>query len=334
MKTVVKKERQSIFMLFSLLWMAVTVSGCIHEYPVDGGVDPSAIELGVELTLNLTWDQEETQALFGTRARGETAIRLVTEVSFNGERIGRDVTYLSEDEVSDGIIRRKLPFALHALNYDIAVWCDAFDASESTTLCDVTDLMQIRLHQNDINLTEPVICGYASDNLDLRRYKGQWDIKLLKEMTLTNAAARFKLITTDMRKFVEEELHAIENGETYTVTFNFNNDTPDAFNAYTGAAVRNYGTVSLTGALKPSYTIFGDQDLGGGIVFCDAKDNVTMFVTVHNSARMLVVKSPEFKFKVKRGMISVVTGEFLSEKFSSNLKIDNVWEGEIVIEVN
>ena len=48
---------------------------------------------------------------------------------------------------------------------------------------------------------------------------------------------------------------------------------------------------------------------------------------------MTVVKTPEFSFKVKRGMISIVTGEFLSEMFLNHIRVDNVWEGEITIDI-
>ena len=316
-----------------IILLAFGCGSCIHEYPTGAGSDPSAIDLGIELTIDLKWGESITQPFFPTKGRNESDMRVVIEISRNGEIVGRDMFFLSDEEYANGYTRRRLPFTLHALSYEVAVWCDRVDSSSKTEHFDVSDLSSIK--NNSISgWSSEDACGYAMDTFDLREYRGKWDVKLIKEMTLSHAGARFRLITTDIRKFVEEQLWEIEKGETYTVTINFENDTADSFNAFTGAAIRNYSyPAAITVPLKPTYDIYGELEIAEGFVFCDSDDMLSMNVTVHNSARMPVVKSPEFRFEVHRGMISIVSGEFLSEIFSGNIKINNIWEGEITVDL-
>ena len=323
---------KSYILIFSLI-LCVMSSGCIHEYPDGNSNDPSGVEVGIELTLDLKWGEDEMQPNFSTRARGDSQLRVVTEVSRNGDIVGHDETFVNDEEIKLGKMRRRLPFQLHAVNYDIAVWCDYYDPTAREGYFDASDLKAIEHTNPGIEWSEDRKCGYSKDNLDLRQYKGQWDVRIIKEMALSHAGARFRLITTDMRRFVEEEIDAIEDGETYTITVNYGIGTSNFFNAFTGRALSSYSASSSTKPFKPSYTIYGDMTISEGFILCDEEETVTMSVTVHNSARMIVVKSPEFSFKVKRGMISIVTGEFLSEKFNNNISVNNIWEGEIIIDI-
>lgn len=316
-----------------ILGLLINLTGCIHEYPVDGGADPSKIEAAVELTIDLKWGENETEALFGSRGRNDSGARMVIEISRAGELIGRDSFGVSESEIAEGEVYHKLSFNLHALNYDMAVWCEVTEPGSEDFYFNSSDLSFINFSGNELLQDGRRECGFVSENLDLRAYKGKWGVKVVKEAKLNHPGAKFKLVTTDMRRFVEEELDGIEKGETYTLTINYGVDTAHGFNAYTGEAVREYELRKTTGELIPTHTIFNEIEIANGYLFCGEEENITMSVSVHNSARVLVVKSPEFRFPVKRGMVSIVKGEFLSEKFTNNIKVDNVWEGEIIIDL-
>ena len=318
---------------FLMLLISTFMGACIHEHPDVNADNPSGIEIGVELSLDLKWGEDETKPFFNTKARGNESMRAVVEIARNSVLVNRDEFYITQDEIDEGLARHKLPFKLDPAVYEMAIWCDTYNTDTQSSDFDASSLREVSGNFKGIKLYDTRQCGYVSDLLDLRQYKDQLGVKLLKELSLKHAGARFRLITTDMRQFVKKQLNEIEKGETYTVTINYSTETADKFNAYSGYAIRDYSSNSITGPLVPTYSIYPETDLAEGFLFCDETDIVKMSVTVHNSARVLVVKSPEFSFEVKRGRIALVTGDFLSEVFSNHITVDNIWEGEIFIDL-
>lgn len=323
------------FKTISLVLGSLFMGSCIHEYPSGSAYDPSGIETAIELDLDLQWSEKEITPEFSpTKARNDELIKVIAEVSSQGDIVGRDEFFVNSDEYAQGYVRHRLSFGLHALNYDLAVWCE-YNLDEDIDpdiVFDSSSMNNIKIKSENVNSIKTQ-CGYAASSLDLRSYKGETEVRVIKQLNVEHSGARFRLITTDIRSFVEEELWAIENGETYTLTVNFDSSTPDAFDAYTGNAIRNYDTFSMTGALIPSYDYYGEKTIAEGFVFCDEEDEITMQVTVHNSARMIVVRSSQFSFKVKRGMTSIVYGDFLSEIFVNTIRVNNIWDGEDFIDL-
>ena len=105
------------------------------------------------------------------------------------------------------------------------------------------------------------------------------------------------------------------------------------FDAFNMLPIRNEEERSETIKLNLPFGIYDELVLADGYLFTLDEENVTMRLTVHNSARMIVVRTPLFRFSLKRGTITYVRGEFLSDTFNNNLTVDNVWAGEIIIDV-
>ena len=320
--------------IFLLSLIAFGLGSCIHEYPEEVGVDPSLVEGAIELSVSLNWNQRAEEAQFATR-QTESFHRIITVVSRNGTVVGRDEISISDKEYSAGTITRKLPFKLHALEYDIAVWEEPVSSSMTADgIFNTTDLADIRLNSFCVPWDFDNICGYASARIDLRPYRGEWDTKVIKQLVLNHAGGCFELIATDVTAFLESCNEALLKGETYTLSIEFGSETADGIDAFSGFALRH--NQSLAQVTIPLLLPFGNYDtlsIAKGFLFCSEEENVTMSLSVHNSARLPIVKTPPFRFSMKRGYITRVWGDFLSETFDNIFTVDNIWEGEIIIDL-
>lgn len=325
-------KKRYIFFLLNV-FICILLTGCIHDHPDGNGVDPSLLEADIELSINLNWGENETKPFYTTRGRNDEGTIGIIEVSRDGSLIGRDEFRISPEEMEEGLASHKLSFGVHALEYDIAVWMENPSEQNIKYKFDNSNLKNIHLFEESTFWENDRQCGYAHKHLDLTKFKGQWGIKINESLDLNHPGGRFKLIATDLRKFVVNEIESIEKGETYTLTIEFGGNIADTFNAYNGSVAKQGHSFTYTDNLTLNYSIFEETEIAAGYVLCDDEDTVTMTLTVHNSARMPVVKSSEFSFPVKRGMISIVKGEFLSEKVTNLISVDNVWEDEIFIDL-
>lgn len=325
-------KRILIIFLTSLL-LPIFMS-CIHEHPDGNAEDPSLVDLGVELTLELKWNQRTASPQYPSKAREETPHRVIIQIMRNGSIVGKDEVYLSSKEFSEGSLIHKLPFKLHALEYEIAVWSDFISEKGEEEAYHVSSLENIERLDHGIQWKSEYGCGYCNDILDLRDYRNQWNAKVIKTLPLNQAASRFEIISTDINRFLDTQKFAMLNGETYTLTVTFGKNTATGFNAFTGTPIRdNYEEFQTVGKLNLPLGVYDELVIASGILFSSEEENITMNLTVHNSARLIVVRSSEFRFPIKRGTLTRVKGEFLSDTFDNNITVDNIWEGEIFIEI-
>ena len=309
------------------------MTSCIHDHPENGGNDPTMVELGIELTLELKWNQRATNLDLNTRARGDYRHRVVIEISRGGKEICRETVLLTPDEFALGELKHKLSVKLHALEYEMAIWSDFVDTDGKETAYNANHLKDISQIDPGILWDSDLGCGYCSSTLDLRAYRDQWNTKVVKEMELGHAGARFQLVSTDIKEFVDAQQHALLNGETYTLTITYSTGTGESFNAYTGIPERADQKREITGILDIPFRVYDELELADCYLFTNDEENVTMNLTVHNSARMIIVKTQDFRFTVRRGTITRVKGDFLSDYFTNFITVDNIWAGEILIEI-
>ena len=314
-----------VLFLFSFIF-----SGCIHEYPTAEEINPTDIDFGVELELQLHWDQFAEQINFETKAQ-EKNHRLIIEMMRNGQTWGRDEIWVSDDDFNDNILTRRLPFKLKPFEYQIGVWYDR-RSSDSGTSYDATDISEIKPLNREPSWEESQLCGYAYSSINLTSYKGGRNVKLLKQIGLLHAGARFELVSTDIKEFIRAQTENLEAGETYTITLDYGVATPTGFNILTGKALGSERK-SQTGRMRIPFIDLQELTIASGFVFCDEEDILEMSVTIHNSARVPIIKTPPFRFTIRRGALTRVFADFLSEEFTGSFIIDNKWEGEIIVEL-
>lgn len=314
---------------------AFLLTGCIHEYPEAEALNPTSIEVALDLDLNLKWNQKTGEPVYQTKADKNIIGRRITVlISRNGKQEGKDIFYLTEDEFNVGNVKHKMTFSLEPREYEIAVWCDVVEGlNRENGYYDLSELPLVKSITAGINYDSRQTCGFASSRLDLRQYSGQWGAKVIKQMKLEHPGARFEITTTDIQKFLEAQQVPLLNGESYTLTLSFGDGTASGIDIMTGIPFRDEFTMEWTDDLELPFTTRTQLQIAGGFIFCSDEENISMSLIVHNSARLIVVRTPQFRFPVKRGLITKISGDFLSETFSNTITVDNIWEGEIVIEL-
>lgn len=328
------------FYLITLIAIMSFISqGCIHDYPHGEGEDPTMVELGVELVLNLEWKQFAEEAHVETRARGSKNHRITIEILRKGEPVGCDEIYLSDEEFKEGTLFYPLSFKLHALEYNLAVWYDRTDPLDEEgnelmqSLYEFENLSEIKHSILPLEWSTSHICGYANASLDLSPYRGKWGARVIKPLQLMHGGARFELITSDFQEFIQSQRSSLLQGETYTLTMTLSSPATEGFNAHTGTAI-SFGNEKISSrTLFLPMTDSSSVTIASGFILSSQEEDVTITLTVHNSAKALIIKTPPLTFPVKRGYLTRVSGEFLTSFFNSWISIDNIWAGEIEIEL-
>ena len=317
----------------SLLIIMTFFSGCIHEYPKGEVIIPDDIEFGIELDLDLEWKQYATQLDLKSRASYDSPHRIIIEVEKGSDVLGRDIIYLSDEDFSEGTVTHKLSFNLKPTEYKIGIWYDYCREWEEETYYNAADLSNVSQIQNVIKWDTKMHCGYASEYIDLRKYNGQPNVRLLKKMELKHPGARFELVATDVTDFLAYQDPLIQLGETYTITLEFSQIVPATFNVFEGYAIEGADRSLTDGPLTIPFGRYEQLSIASGFIFCDEEMTIEMRIAVHNSARVPIIQSQWFDFKIRPGTLTRVFAQFLSERVESTFIIDNIWAGEIFIDI-
>ena len=334
--TIMKKYSWLILSLVMLF-----IQGCIHEYPhpvkgnSDKGEVPTAINTFIEVSYNLSWESILHQIDFDTksRARDDRDHRFIIEVIKEGEIICHDIQYLSSEDFSLGKLSHKLSMKLEADYYQIAVWYDLKDEKGIHSFS-ADALNQVSLINLSTQNSEVLQCAYATDGLDLTDYEDVGkEITVEKPLQLQHAGARFEIVATDVQKFITNNKASLNQGDSFTVHLSFSNSTPIGYNLHSDILNYTESPVELSGELRLPFAEYEELKIAEGFIFCLDEENVSLNVAVKNSALVLVSQTDYFKFPVKRGHITTVYGDFLTHTIDGNFTINNIWDGEIVMEI-
>lgn len=301
-------------------------SGCIHTYPNGDGYDPTLVQAGIELSFDINW---ETNNVSFTKAN-DKRFRLTIEMTRNNNSVGICEHYLSEEEFVAGNVRLIMPFKLHAVAYKVTAWLDIVEYDGNNSLVyDLSSLSEIRRADNHISWTDRELCATSTTNVNLYTYKDQWGAKAIIPMRLTTPLGRFQIIATDTEKFRDFISESVKRGETYSICLSIENRIARGFNAYEG---------EIAGYLESPEYYFpfpGDGSImaNGSLFSNDEETFIKARVLVYNSARIIISRSPSIQFPLQRGKVTVIKGDLLTDYYTNSINVNNIWDGEIIIEL-
>lgn len=309
-----------------ILLIGPVLSGCIHTYPDGDGVDPTLVQVGTEISIDVSWD---TENIILTKSNNYD-YRLILEFSRNGYPIGRCQHYLSQQDIDNGNVRLIMPFDFHAVKYKVTAWLDCVESvTHSNPAYNTQDLSYISRYDSHICWSEEKICACNSSEFSLQKYKDLWGAKAVIPIKLTTPLGRFKIIATDINEFRQYISKFVENGETYTVCLSFQSRIPSVFNLEK-ALTSNY-------LESPEYFFeFPDSEseiISAALLVGENDIHATARVLVYNSARVIVSKSPTIQFNIESGKITVLKGKMLTDFYNNSINVNNIWDGEIIIEI-
>lgn len=327
-----KCEARHIAVLLLLL-QTMLFSGCIHTYPDGEGEDPTLLQVGVEVDIDLSWEPEDVAFTKAGDDVYDGGYRLIIEFSRNGDTFGRCEHFLTSEEYRQGKLKLIMPFDFHAVAYTVRAWLDCAESAETAgRFYNTENLNEISRRDNHISWSGEMACGFAMTEVNLREYKDQWNARAVIPMTLTSPIGRFELVASDFDDFYSHIQNAVSKGETYSVCLSFECRIPSTFNVG-----RKDATTYLTSPEYyypfPEHMRSDGRIVSGSVFVGENARTVTVRVLLFNSARMIVSKSPSIEFPLERGKVTVITGEMLTDYYTGSFNINNIWDGEIVIEL-
>ena len=325
--------RRMIFIL-ALLMLLLPMGSCIHEYPSGSGVDPSKILTGIEIEFDLEWDYMIKQkSSYSSRSSLKKPHRFIIEITRNGEVTGRDYEYLSDDEFSQGILRHKLSFPLSARTYDLIVWYDRDGENSDSPNYNIEDLNRISFISKGIEYSSEHHSAFSREVLNLREYEGQTGITVIKNIKLSHTGAKFELIATDINEFITENRPALLQGDSFSIKLSLEKGSSGTFNIFTGKINHDEVPLERTGKLLLPFAEYDELKIAEGFLFCDEEEDMKMTLSVFNSAQIVVTRTEPFTLPVKRGIVTILKGDFLTHPLNSPITVDHIWAGEHIIEI-
>lgn len=316
------------------------LQGCIHEYPLaikgnypEKGEDPTTVSAQINVSYNLTWENLLHYIDFSTRApRGERPHRFVIEILDDGEQIYHEEDYLTPEQFSVGTLIHKISIPLKPKEYQLAVWYDCQTESGDYHF-DTQDLKNVSLTDFSTREVENKKCAYASDKLDLKGFAERGEANLLKELELGHAGSRFEIIATDIQQFITNQRDALFQGDTFTSNLSFLSGVGTSFNLHSSVPYLSKENVVYSGWMRLPFDDYDELVIAEGFLFSREEDEVRVKLKVTNNALLPVCETEEFSFPVKRGYITSVRGDFLTNPIDGVFSVDHIWEGEIIQEI-
>ena len=326
----------------SLIVLLVTQS-CIHDYPFpvrgshEKGENPTLLTAEIEVSYNLSWEniihQVELSNYTNTKARREYPHRFVFEVIKDGEMVCHDEEFLTSEEFSLGELNHKLSAHLEPALYQVAVWYD-FEDENGKFPYTAESLYEVSLSNFSTTDAEALQCAYATDFLDLSEVEfTDKEITVKKDMELLHPGARFEIIATDIQQFITDNKASLNQGDSFTVYLTFTSATPMGMNLYSQKLLYCENPLELSGRMRLPFAQYDELKIAEGFIFCNDEEEVSLKLCVKSSSLITVSQTDYFCFPIKRGHITTIYGDLLTNPIDGVFSIDNIWEGEIVIEI-
>ena len=331
------------FSFFSYIFfiMGLMMQSCIHEYPYivnngshEKGENPTQVTAYIEVTYDLSWQSILHVVDFSTstRARTDRPHHFVIEILEGQNVICHDEEYLSDNDFANGILHHKLSVALEASDYKISAWYDHQD-EEGNYYFDSRELKSVEMTNFSTIDAELMTCAYATDYLDLSDISTEETWEVTGQLEMTHPGARFEIVATDVQQFITNNKEALNQGDSFTVHISINSGANKTCNIYNSQEFVETESLELSGRMRLPFAEYDRLKIAEAFFFCNSEDQISARLWVTNSSLVTVAQTEEFYFPVKRGYITVVTGDFLTNGIQGLFSINSVWDGEIIFEI-
>lgn len=320
---------------FIALVLTIVLAGCVHDYPSmteDGeeGIDPTLVEVNTEVTLDLELVPLEiiTQknARSGTTKAGDGyRRRFIIEAWREGKPIARQVTVMDDaEEDGDGRITLPIRLKLHAVEYTLAVWTDYVAAGTTDDLYyDTEDLQRVACTEPYTGSTDYRDCLYGTAALDLRQYRDQWNAKVQVSVDMVRPLAKYEIIATDVKEFLEKTARQRAGGAAYEITVRYGFYFPLGFNVLTGKPERSEMGVAFTAPLTVADDGSGECTLASDFIFVNGEESyVPLEIRITDSEGGVVSLTTGLNVPYRRGHLTTLWGRFLTSKVSPGVGIN------------
>ena len=328
--------RRTIKILFLIIisYLNLSCNRTIFEYPDDNPIDPTSVNVELKLILNI--EAYISSGILSRSGSSDTPIRYITEI-YEVENLEtpilRDIQLIkSDDEVPTLVANYKL----HARKYKILVWTDFVEpgglADKYYQTQDLKAITYSEPYQGNIEFKS---ANYANLDIDLTSYIDQWNVVIKKDVELHKPFGKFQIIATDVDKFIAEQLSKSgtkANIEDYKVKVSYLGYLPWGFDVLKGKPNRSIQGVSYYSEIKQISATEGS--LTFDYVFDNGEESgVNVLLQIYDPKGVLVQEINNISIPIRRGELTVVKDDFLTEDMSPGIGIDPEFDGEINITI-
>lgn len=311
---------------------------CVREFPgvnPDGtvGVDPTLVSVNLDLTFDMSL--ESLAVSHHSRSGDEMMMRVIVEFTRGGIVAEKAEAYIDPAVESGKIVNLPLAVKLHALEYNVAVWAGYVSGPDHEPLCfDVSEMYSVTCmepYRGSVSARQ-CFCGVAS--MDLRDLRDRWNVGVTVPVELRRPQAKYRIIATDVDKLLSRGVKARGRHGGYKVRFGCD-VMPWSYDVWS-AAVAGYRTgVEYTLPLDLPELSDGTLELGFDWLFAgDETEDMTLSLTVFDEYLIPVSHVTGIVVPLRRGRLTTVAGDFLTNEVGGAITIDTEWGGTIDIEVD
>lgn len=314
----------------------LTSISCVHEYPVNGGVDPTLSDIRISLTTTPTFMEDAA-------VQDEGLDHLYFVVEFHKDDFGpspvirREVGKAKDGDNSATIeLHEQLPSGKYrCVAYAVA----AGDTDGSESIFQLDDLSDIGFEDDYPGNTHAKECYESRFDMSLSFEEWNQSIELAQQMT--SPMGGVKIISTDAEDFIKHEMNRLQltssgtgtsswQWENYYVIWKYDFYYPVRYNAYTGLPNKAETEVSFRAGIVPHTDT--DVSLGFDYIFVNgdaSKVNVTL--EVYDKDNTLLNTYSGIEIPLERGKMTTIEGEYLTRRKDQGIGIDPGFEGDINI---
>lgn len=336
--------KKILFIAFAGLWMSACAT--VHEFPEDGGIDPTLVNITLNLDIDMNYYGEITRQSYEDYAlmlENDYDIRYTVEIykakdkdtDILTDRVAKFVQ-TSDEVVFDGRVRITQDVRLPAREYVILAWVDFVNKSGSADLYYKTDqltdvsILKPEGRYEGYNTTKDAFCGKVKMNLE------QYRFRRMARHTVTCPVMRplavYKIIATDVGKYLYNNPKPYSSIRPATTDVRYLFDFPMA---YTTQFERPYKFEPSVGY---SFGVEGSEEQSEALIASDyvlvgTEERYPISFDVKDAGANLINSVNNLDVRLKRNYITIIRNEFLTTDNSSGIGIDDKFAGEIIVQL-
>lgn len=319
----------STLMTFLLL-LLLLCGGCVHTYPERTPADPTL--LNATLLLSLNSERPVIKYVSGDTKASSSLRRFVVNIHKDERNVFSTTIFIPDSEAEKGNIPVEIPASLQPASYQISIWSDLADLNTRNPIhYDATNLREITFSGNTDSPILPEGHSFSGE-IDLRDFIRKESRNVTVPITLDSPVCLVKVVADDTDRFLSVYPDASSRPGEYSAELTFSSHIPVHYDALRGYPLH------YSQGLKFSTSLFFPDSSASTLIILpvfadDTPSEATATLTILNSARVVLSRTPDIPIPIAPGHLSVVSGSFLSNFLSKPILIDNRWENEIIVDI-
>ncbi len=308
---------------------ALCTAACVHEYPENGGEDPTRIET----TIRLTTCPEFTHSSFiGSRNEAEY-IYFIVEI-YKDDYTGKPVIRkeVGADRNFDASATLEFTEFLNAGNYKVVAWAVCADEADgSGKLFSTDDLSNIGYLDAYRGNDDRKECYEV--RFDMPISSNDWYSRQTYDRNMYCPMGSVEVISTDVNEFFRRvaALRSDATWEDYIIKWMYGMYFPVGYNVYTGRPNKAETQVGFVSDITQQNE--NEASLGFDYIFVNGEESqvtLTLLLYDRKTEKLLNVYA-DIPVHLQRGKTTIIRGEYLTNRKDSGAVIDPDFEGDIDI---